>query len=89
MAGIRNTHRKLRRQWDTTITNQGGWTCRRCGHPITPGQPYDLGHPTDATPGGPTTTHGLEPEHPHCNRSAGATAGNHLRHHPLTPSRNW
>ena len=96
----RNTHQRHRRTWNATIRTLGQWTCRRClnnptacgplsGQPIKPGDPYDLGHPNDATPGGPTNDHRLEPEHPHGNRSAGATAGNLARNNRIPPSRNW
>lgn len=95
MTSPRGTHQRHRRTWTTIITTTG-WTCRRCGTPITPGQPWDLGHPTDATPGGPTNDHGLQPEHAlkkDCpaggNRSAGATAGNHQRNNRIPPSRTW
>ena len=88
MTGIRNAHTSLRKRWAAVI-RQHGWTCRRCHQPITPTQQWDLGHPDDATPGGPTSTRGLEPEHAHCNRSAGATAGNYLRANPLPPTRDW
>lgn len=84
-------HHQLRQRWQQII-NTYGWTCRRCGQPIPPHQPkaWHLGHQTDATPGGPKPKEpGREPEHSHCNTSAGATAGNHTRTGQPPPSRQW
>lgn len=59
------------------LVNAGRATCWRCGQPITPGTPWDLGHDDHDR----TTLHG--PEHATCNRSAGGRAA-----HPqgVTPS---
>jgi hypothetical protein len=62
-------HRKLRAETQRTVDN-GEATCWRCGHPITPEQPWDLGHNDN------DRTRYAGPEHQHCNRSAGATQGN-------------
>ena len=76
--------------WQQRINQAGGWTCRRCHQPIPPHQrsAWQLGHPHDVTHG-PTLIADLEPEHAHCNTSAGATAGNLERAHPLPASRTW
>lgn len=80
----------LRAAWQAKIDTLDGWTCRRCSRRIPPNDPnaWHLGHPDDMT-NGPTLTADLEPEHPRCNTSAGATAGNLARNKPLPPSRNW
>jgi hypothetical protein len=65
-------HRTTRQHW-APIVAAGHATCWRCGRPITPGTPWDLGHnDTD-----PTQYQG--PEHTACNRAAGARRGNRLR----------
>ncbi len=66
--------------WQAKINHAGGWTCRRCKQHIPPHQrnAWQLGHPNDMTTG-PTLIDDLEPEHAHCNTSAGATAGNRER----------
>jgi hypothetical protein len=50
-----------------------GSRCWRCGYPILPGQPWDLGHDDD----NPALYRG--PEHARCSRSAGARKGNARR----------
>ena len=82
------TYKQLRADWNILMAN-GNVECRRCGQPIKRGTPWHLGHPNDATPGGPTTNTNLWPEHATCNTSAGATAGNKLRLNQPQPSRNW
>ena len=62
--GYGTIHQRLRTQLATRIT-QGHITCPRCGQPITPNQPWDLGHDDHDR----TKYNG--PEHSHCNRSAG------------------
>lgn len=54
-------HQKQRREWKTKV-DRGNVACYRCGEPITPGTPWDLGHDDDD----PTITRG--PEHRKCNR---------------------
>jgi hypothetical protein len=50
-----------------------GSPCWRCGFPILPGQPWDLGHDDD----NPAVYRG--PEHARCSRAAGARKGNARR----------
>jgi hypothetical protein len=50
-----------------------GSRCWRCGYPILPGQPWDLGHDDD----NPAVYRG--PEHARCSRAAGARKGNARR----------
>jgi hypothetical protein len=57
-------HRKLRRLLGPQVA-AGGVACARCGEPILPGEPWDLGH-VDGGNGY------AGPEHRACNR---ATAG--------------
>lgn len=58
-------HVRARARWATAVA-AGRVTCWRCTHPITAGQPWDLGHRT-----------GLHsaPEHAGCNRRAGGRDG--------------
>jgi hypothetical protein len=56
-------HQSLRAQWKR-IVEAGGATCARCGRPITPGEPWDLGHKVD----GDKTAGYHGPEHRRCNR---------------------
>jgi hypothetical protein len=62
-------HRAIRR---ALLPGAYGRPCPRCGLPILPGQPVDLGH-TDDRAG----YQGIE--HARCNRSAGARLGNRRR----------
>jgi hypothetical protein len=52
-----SAHRAERTDWQRLI-DKGGIDCRRCGKPIQPGEPFDLGHPAPKAP-----------EHVACNRS--------------------
>ena len=63
--GYDREHDRLRRRYERR--GVVGMTCPRCGQPILPGQPWDLGHTDDRT--GWTG-----PEHARCNRSAGGRA---------------
>jgi hypothetical protein len=72
-------HQRRRKAWAQAILG-GGVQCRRCGRPIVPGMPWDLGH-VDLDRSLPTW-----PEHRTCNR---ATAGRRSRRRPVPPSRDW
>jgi len=56
-------HQKLRQQWKRVVAS-GAAVCARCGLPIVPGTPWDLGH-VDGS--GKTLYRG--PEHRRCNRA--------------------
>ncbi|KMY23306.1 hypothetical protein ACU19_04865 [Actinobaculum suis] len=59
--GYDATHKRLRAQWARQV-EAGGVCCARCGGPITPGTPWDLGHTDDRR--------GYRgPEHSRCNRA--------------------
>lgn len=86
---------KLRPRVQAQI-NAGTVACWRCGQPILPGQPWDLGHMVDLADGG--NPNDMRPEHRHrtggCpgNRSAGGQRGAALTNsHRRTERRlpNW
>jgi hypothetical protein len=78
MAKRWKASRELRRAWERKYdalhrrrraiaavkVAKGEVVCRRCGLPISPGEPWDLGH-DDEDPKGRQ-----QPEHRYCNRSA-------------------
>ncbi|MEX0426891.1 hypothetical protein AB3X52_04595 [Nocardioides sp. DS6] len=67
------TWRRARAAWAPVVA-AGGVACRRCGAVLTPGEPWDLGHPEEAHGRAPLTPELLaacRPEHVRCNRSAG------------------
>lgn len=63
-------HRDGRRALEPIVA-LGRTPCVRCGRLILPGEPWDLGHPDEESPGGP--------EHAHCNRGAPARLGKKRR----------
>jgi hypothetical protein len=76
MSGPRLSGRALsalRAAWATRLPLD----CPRCGLPIHPAEPFDLGHRVDLALGG--HPHDLHPEHSRCNRQAGGRLGNQLR----------
>lgn len=77
MRGYGAEHKRLRAQWQTRITRGDLIPCSRCGHPITPGQPWDLDHADNRRAY-------LGPAHARCNRQSGgkhgATASNAAKH---------
>lgn len=87
--GYGTEHRKLRKAVAAQV-QAGTAYCARCGLPIQPDEPFDLGHDDH------DRTKYLGPEHRTCNRAAGATQGNQARGQqgpaglPTgTPSRTW
>jgi hypothetical protein len=56
-------HQKLREQWKRVVA-AGSAVCARCGLPMVPGEPWDLGH----VDGDKTRYKGVE--HRKCNRGA-------------------
>lgn len=65
--GYGAAHQAQRGKWRSTV-EAGHATCARCGQPIAPGTPWDLGHTDDRTAW-------TGPEHASCNRSAGGRNG--------------
>ena len=79
--GYGNTHKQTRQAYAQLLATTGSIPCARCGHPITHGQPWDLGH-------NPTRTAYNGPEHVRCNRSAGGRNGR-AKQLGNTTSRTW
>ena len=63
--GYTSTHDALRRRWAAAV-RRGGVHCGYCGAQISPGDPWDLGHPNDDKSQAPA------PWHQACNRSFAA-----------------
>lgn len=79
---------QLRAQWAMRMEVGEPITCRLCSQPILPGQPWDLGHGIPHAQGG--QGHDAQPEHTHCNRSAGGKL--RATTHPgrrIPPSPRW
>lgn len=64
MADYGHAHRKLRERWAQVVAT-GSVDCARCGKPIWPNQPWDLGHRDD------NSGAYQGPEHQGCSRRAG------------------
>ena len=79
--GYNYRHKALRARW-TPLVRTGTVRCARCGKPIRPDEPWDLGH-IDGTINTPNPQWS-GPEHRRCNR---ATAGRRRvpPRQPLTP----
>jgi hypothetical protein len=67
--GYGSAHQKLRARWRIEV-DAGRVDCARCGKPIVPGTPWDLGHDDES---GRQAYRG--PEHRICNRRAGQERG--------------
>jgi hypothetical protein len=78
--GYGTAHQAERERWRPTV-EAGHATCTRCGKPIDADAPWDLGHNDDRTAW-------TGPEHPVCNRAAGARTANQRRHRRMT-IRDW
>lgn len=74
--GYGPAHRKLRANWAKRVA-AGNVNCARCGKPILPGQPWDLGHDDH------DRTRYNGPECVPCNRSTAR------RRPPRRHSRDW
>jgi hypothetical protein len=82
--GYGEAHKATRARYAALVAT-GLAVCARCGKPIAPGAPFDLGHTTDRT--GWTG-----PEHPKCNRVAGGRNGaavTNQSRQPRRQSRVW
>lgn len=77
--GYGNNHQKLRREV-APIVAAGQARCARCGKPIKPDEPWDLGH-IDGT------RDYAGPEHSACNRATATHAK--ARREVVPPSRDW
>ena len=64
--GYGGTHQAERARWKAILRTREV-PCARCGNPIRPGAPFDLGHTDDRAAW-------IGPEHPECNRSAGGAS---------------
>jgi hypothetical protein len=87
--GYGEAHKAMRKRY-AAIVASGLAVCARCGRPIMPGTPWDLGH----VDGGKSRYRG--PEHRSCNRKAGGTQGAELtnarprpHHQVITAKRRW
>jgi hypothetical protein len=81
--GIR--HQNERARWAPRV-DAGLVDCARCGEPLEPGRPWDLGHNDDRSAW-------TGPEHRACNRKAGGRNGalvtNAMRTKGTRTSRDW
>lgn len=67
--GYGNAHQLKRAEYQKVV-DAGAADCWRCGKAIKPGDPWDLGHDDH------DRSKYMGPEHPACNRSAGAAVMN-------------
>jgi hypothetical protein len=83
--GYGTAHQRERARWRPKV-DAGLVDCARCGQPLEPGRPWDLGHTDDRT--------GWSgPEHLTCNRRRGGRNGavvtNAARRTAIRQSRDW
>lgn len=83
--GYDRRHKAERERWAPKV-DAGLVVCARCGQPLEPGRPWDLGHNDERT-------EWTGPEHPTCNRKAGGRNGamvtNAMRGVARRTSREW
>jgi hypothetical protein len=83
--GYGRSHKAERDRWSPKV-DAGLVDCVRCGDPIEPGRPWDLGHNDERTAW-------TGPEHRTCNRRAGGINGaavtNAMRKTGARSSREW
>lgn len=83
--GYGRDHKAERDRWAPKV-DAGLVDCARCGDPLEPGRPWDLGHTDDRSAW-------TGPEHRTCNRVAGARNGalvtHAIRGSGVRQSREW
>jgi hypothetical protein len=82
--GYGREHVRLRAWWKVKV-DRGSVSCARCGLPITPGTPWDLGHDDD------DRSRYTGPEHARCNRATNETGRTTAQLAPVAraQSRAW
>ena len=68
-TGSTRQWRKLRAAMEQRLVDHGALPCWRCGLPVTPDMPWNLGHVVDRALGGDDSA--LAPEHRRCSDSSG------------------
>jgi hypothetical protein len=89
--GYGSAHQARRRRWNKRIYSGEEVNCARCGHPILPGQAWDLGHDDN------DRTRYTGPEHRRCNRATATHKAKRSRRtsyafvdeQPCKVSRQW
>lgn len=66
----------------------GNAYCGRCGHPITEGQAWHVGHILDDALGGSDTPENVRIEHKRCNESAGGRLGARIANDKRRPRKD-